>query len=187
MEVEFVLGSGKCSDATSDYDEESGAMSSDTAPAVAFGSPTGLELDLGDSPPATGLGMDSVLSLGPPAGLNLADGPPGADSELELVLPTGSQTDLACSFAAGPRLKRRRVLAHTEPCAGIVASVAAATPATKVSSRGSFLRGSGSEYGKHDAFRRDNGLVDAQGRWTYSQALRALENALPLPLECSCS
>ena len=29
-------------------------------------------------------------------------------------------------------------------------------------------------------FRQDNGLVDAQGRWTYSQALRALEDTLPL-------
>ena len=109
----------------------------------------------------------------------LADSPPDADSELELVLPSEPPTGSALSFTAGPPAKRQRVLAHAEPCAGIVASVAAATPATKVSSRGSFHRGSGSEYWEHVAFRRDNGLVDAQGRWTYSQALRALGNTLP--------
>ena len=106
MELELDLGSGNCSDATSDSDE-SGATSSDTEPAVAFGSPTGLELDLGDNPPATGLGMDSVLSLGPPTDLDLADGPPAADSELELVLSLGSPTDLELGLVAGPPTKRR--------------------------------------------------------------------------------
>ena len=47
MELELDLGSDNCSDATSDSDE-SGATSSDTEPAVAFGSPTRLEPDLGD-------------------------------------------------------------------------------------------------------------------------------------------
>ena len=182
MELELDLGSDNCSDATSNSDEReleldlgsgncSDATSEDTEPVVAFRSPTGLELDLGDNPPATGLGMDSVLSLGPSTDLDLADGPPAADSELELVI----------DFVASPPAKRRRTRAHTEPRAGLVTSVVAATPAAKVSSRGSFRRGrgSGSEYRKHAAFRRDNGLVDAQGHWTYSQALRALENTLP--------
>ena len=182
MELELDLGSGNCSDATSNSDEReleldlgsgncSDATSENTEPVVAFRSPTGLELDLGDNPPATGLGMDSVLSLGPSTDLDLADGPPAADSELELVI----------DFVASPPAKRRCTRAHTEPCAGLVTSVAAVTPAAKVSSRGYFRRGrgSGSEYRKHTAFRRDNGLVDAQGHWTYSQALRALENTLP--------
>ena len=69
MELELDLGSDNCSDATSNSDEReleldlgsgncSDATSEDTEPVVAFRSPTGLELDLGDNPPATGLGMD---------------------------------------------------------------------------------------------------------------------------------
>ena len=62
MELELGLGSGNCSDTTRDCDDESRSTSSDTQQAVVLGTQTGLEFDLGNNPPATGLG-GSVFSL----------------------------------------------------------------------------------------------------------------------------
>ena len=37
--------------------------------------------------------------------------------------------------------------------------------------RPAFVLGQGKEYKKHAAFRRDNGLIDAEGQWRLSQTL----------------
>ena len=65
----------------------------------------------------------------------------------------------------------------------VACEAAAASAETGIDSacrrRASFLEKRGAEYTKHNAFRRDNGLIFPDGRWKYSGPLLALQERLP--------
>ena len=83
----------------------------------------------------------------------------GMYSELELVIRSSASHVLALTR------KRPRVVAPNVH--SVVAGAAAA--------RASFQTAGTTEYAKHEAFRRDNGLLDTDGQWTRSAELDALE------------
>jgi hypothetical protein len=83
----------------------------------------------------------------------------GMYSDLELVIKSSD------SHVAVPTRKRSRAVAL-----GVRRAVAGA-----VAARTGFETARTAEYAKHEAFRRDNGLLDTNGQWTRSADLDALE------------
>ena len=103
-----------------------------------------------------------------------------SSSESETPQPLPKRQRRPSAAGRGSETSRRREVPAR--AAGIPRGRARASrPAAAAGSKAkgpSFERQSGHEYQKHLAFRKDHGLEDAQGKWTYSEELLGLEPAM---------